>query len=227
MMMQQTQKQSGQITLSKLASLTKAYRKTIQPGEVTGGFFWKTGIERVIDQPAAVGMRYYFALREDQLPTLILVGVDENGQDLLDGIYSERSVPCPPFCGYKAIQNGEINHAFSLKDSADYTLRYRERFGENTLPGGYFPKSILKQIIEQEGCMGLRYFFGHDELSELTLVVAGVDAAGSTMVDDIIAQASATDSVGFGCRNVLNSTAEYNAYFHARVEAVVTTISAA
>ena len=30
---------------------------------------------------------------------MVIVGVDEQGRDLVDGIVCERSMPCPPFCG--------------------------------------------------------------------------------------------------------------------------------
>jgi hypothetical protein len=45
-------------------------------------------------------VRYYYAQERDGRPVLVLVGVDQYGNDLVDGFMLERSIPCPPFCGF-------------------------------------------------------------------------------------------------------------------------------
>jgi hypothetical protein len=43
-------------------------------------------------------MRIYYGMHPDGQPALVLVGVDEYGEEMLDGELAEKSFPCPPFC---------------------------------------------------------------------------------------------------------------------------------
>ena len=55
-------------------------------------------VDKILAQPGAVGIRYYYAQTDDGNPTLVLVGVDAKGQDMQTGVIMERGVLCPPFC---------------------------------------------------------------------------------------------------------------------------------
>ena len=66
--------------------------------ERSGGAFKKSALERLLNQTGCVGMRIYYAMHPDGQPALILVGVDENGEELMDGELLEKNFPCPPFC---------------------------------------------------------------------------------------------------------------------------------
>ncbi len=78
--------------------LTERYRSRTGIGAVKGGLFWKDGIERLLQQEGCVAMRYYYAQNEDGKPTLVLVGVDKEGHDMLSGVLLDLSWPCPPIC---------------------------------------------------------------------------------------------------------------------------------
>ncbi|MFA8343130.1 MAG: hypothetical protein ACEPO8_09210 [Rhodothermaceae bacterium] len=92
-----------------------------------GGFFGKEALMELLNQPGCIGMRYYYGRSDDDMKNLILVGVNEDGNDILlskgekqrppikdkamaihnqdddaaahsEAIILERSVPCPPWC---------------------------------------------------------------------------------------------------------------------------------
>jgi hypothetical protein len=63
-----------------------------------GGFFARYAFEKILAQPGVVGIRYYYAQNDDGTPTVVLVGVDAKGQDMLTGAIMERSLDCPPWC---------------------------------------------------------------------------------------------------------------------------------
>ncbi|MCB2203438.1 hypothetical protein KQI65_01715 [bacterium] len=86
------------IALDDAAELTRNYRKSAGKGAIKGGFFGRAALEQVLSQEGVVGIRYYYAQENNGRPVLILVGVDENGKDLVDGFMAERAMPCPPFC---------------------------------------------------------------------------------------------------------------------------------
>lgn len=87
------------ITLSEASSLTQNYRDSEEAGAPKGGFFGKSAIHAILDQEGCVGIRFYYGKEGDGTPTLILVGADENEDDLVDGQIEERPIPCPPRCG--------------------------------------------------------------------------------------------------------------------------------
>ena len=78
-----------------------------------GGFFGKDDLIELLNQKGCIGMRYYYGRNDDGSKNLVLVGVDEKGNDILpssekadfvvekandDGIILEQARPCPPWC---------------------------------------------------------------------------------------------------------------------------------
>lgn len=51
-----------------------------------------------------VSVRAYMAVDDDGVQKVVLVGVDENGQDLIDDdhVLVDKSKPCPPDCGIES-----------------------------------------------------------------------------------------------------------------------------
>lgn len=55
-------------------------------------------IEKLLNAPNVANIRIYFGMDEDFNNHLMMVGVDEKGNDILTSIYN-LALPCPPFCG--------------------------------------------------------------------------------------------------------------------------------
>ena len=87
------------IAVDEASELTRNYRMSAGKGAIKGGFFGRAALEQVLSQEGVVGIRYYYAKENNGRPVLILVGVDVNGEDLVEGFLAERAIPCPPFCG--------------------------------------------------------------------------------------------------------------------------------
>lgn len=66
--------------------------------EQPAGAFKREALERLLHQTGCAGIRVYYGMHPDGQPALVLVGVDEYGEEMLDGELAERSFPCPPFC---------------------------------------------------------------------------------------------------------------------------------
>jgi hypothetical protein len=93
--------------------------------------FWKDSIEKLINQPGCVGMRYYYGRQANGAPVLVLVGVDAQGKDMTKGFMAEKSWPCPPFCGWDSVLNT--------------TVRYRKRVDLRTLVPMDGDKTLTKK----------------------------------------------------------------------------------
>jgi hypothetical protein len=84
------------ISLDEASQMTARYRNTIQPGEVIGLFVGRELVEQLLAQSDCVGLRVYYAFDENGEKNLVCVGVDQNEDDLFEGLIIDRYKKCPP-----------------------------------------------------------------------------------------------------------------------------------
>ena len=89
----------GKITEVQARILITAFDRKF-PDEVVSSFIGKLNVKDILDQENCIGLRIYNGYDEtNQKMSLVIVGVGQNGNDLLAGglIYDEL-VTCPPTC---------------------------------------------------------------------------------------------------------------------------------
>lgn len=89
--------EGSEITLSEASALTSNYRSN-NSGATLGHFIGKDNIENLLGQTGCVGIRIYYGEDESGNKKIILVGADENEDDMLDLMY-DHTKPCPSRCG--------------------------------------------------------------------------------------------------------------------------------
>ena len=92
------EKNNQVITLDEASKYTSAYRQQAKTDAIRGGLFWKEYVQKLLDQPGCVAMRYYHAIDDKGNPTIILSGIDAKGDDLTGGVLLELGPHCPPWC---------------------------------------------------------------------------------------------------------------------------------
>ncbi len=94
------------ISLDAAAAMTKAHRDggTHRTGD-SGAFNAKAVLE-LLQQPGCVGLRYYRGRTKTGEASMVLVGVDGEGNDMVHGIVIDHSLPCPPWCSDGNVLNG-------------------------------------------------------------------------------------------------------------------------
>jgi hypothetical protein len=86
--------------LKLAAKWTANYRQeNPAPGEIRAHMFGKNIIRQLQTQKGCVGIRMYYALNNEGVKKIILVGVDAEGRDIEEGIVADFSSACPPDCG--------------------------------------------------------------------------------------------------------------------------------
>ncbi len=83
------------IPLSEAVEQAKRYRNSMHKG----GLFLRKEIDELLAQPRCAALRFYYGRKEDGADTLILVGVDRKGNDMVNGVLLNGHYPCPPICG--------------------------------------------------------------------------------------------------------------------------------
>jgi len=97
--------EGGSVSLADAGGWTETYREE-NSGETKGHFFGKDILNDILDQTGCMGIRIYYAIK-DEKKELVLVGADEDEDDQLrlgDKI-ADLSVACPPSCG----NNNDLN----------------------------------------------------------------------------------------------------------------------
>ncbi|MFH0992063.1 MAG: hypothetical protein V1799_18815 [bacterium] len=92
------QKTDQIVSLSIASKLTRNYRDASPKETVRAGGFWKEYLQKLLDQSGCVAMRIYYARKDDGASSFVLVGINEKGDDINDGILLEEAYPCPPWC---------------------------------------------------------------------------------------------------------------------------------
>jgi hypothetical protein len=87
------------ISLSEAATMTHAYQNAPQFQGLTKSCMMDNGsYQQLMTQPGCEGVRTYFALDDTNKLTIVVVGVDANGNDMTNGIILERAHTCPINC---------------------------------------------------------------------------------------------------------------------------------
>ena len=90
--------QNHVVTLDQAVKYIQNYKKNPVAPSTKGGYFGRNIFDKILAQRGVVGIRYYYAAKDDSTPTLVLVGVDSTGNDMEQGIIAEWASLCPPYC---------------------------------------------------------------------------------------------------------------------------------
>ncbi len=89
---------SHRISLEQAVELTKRYRESekspIGPWALDVG----EELRELLAQPGVTGIRVYMGTKTDGAVTPVMVGIDNDGKDITQGLILEEFLPCPPFC---------------------------------------------------------------------------------------------------------------------------------
>lgn len=99
--------------------------------------------------------------------------------------------------------NGKEGGKISLEQGASLTKKYRNA-NPDARKGNFYGKDILKQLLEQNGCMGIRMYYGIDDDGNQELVLVAADADENDILD-LVVDLSKPCPNRCGSPNVLNS----------------------
>ncbi|HLA55576.1 MAG TPA: hypothetical protein VK623_05730 [Flavobacterium sp.] len=87
----------GTITVEEAQALVRSFSKKF-PNEIKALYIGSENVQTLIDQDDCMGVRIYngYDDKEGRI-NLFMVGVDSNGNDMID-IIMDRMSPCPPNC---------------------------------------------------------------------------------------------------------------------------------
>lgn len=100
---------------------------------------------------------------------------------------------------FDGTEGGQI----TLENGAEMTAKYRHDYPNETL-AHFFGKDILEKILDQEGCVGIRFYYGIDEDGQKQIVMVGVDSDENDLTN-LVADMSFPCPNACSTPNALNS----------------------
>ena len=97
-------------------------------------------------------------------------------------------------------------HSISLADAAALTANFRNANPHNPalVLGGNFSRAIIDQILAQNGCQGIRYYYGQDSSNVPHVVLVGTDANGNDLYNGTLAEKARLSPPSWPQANPLN-----------------------
>ncbi|TGE16447.1 hypothetical protein [Hymenobacter elongatus] len=95
------------IPLDKAIEMTMHYQAK-HAGSGRAGYFSSRVYWELLEQPGCIGIRVYKGLKEGNIECFVLVGVNEKGVDMTEGLLYDMAAPCPPNCSAESpLMHGE------------------------------------------------------------------------------------------------------------------------
>ena len=83
---------------------------------------------------------------------------------------------------------GKEDHSITLEEASKLTRNYRESVGKDAIRASFFGKETLQKIFEQEGCVGIRIYYGKEDNDKAQLVLVGVNSKNEDLIQGTIAE---------------------------------------
>jgi hypothetical protein len=80
------------------------------------------------------------------------------------------------------------DHRIKLDEAQKHTRRHRDRDQPNKDgdKGGAFDGAQVMQLLQQQGCWGVRIYHGRSDKGERSLVLVGIDADGRELTQGVM-----------------------------------------
>ena len=79
---------------------------------------------------------------------------------------------------------------FPLATAAEWTANYRNQMTEGEPKAHFFGMNIIKDILAQSGCVGIRCYYALDEKGVQQMIMVGADKDENDLYNGIIAEVS-------------------------------------
>ena len=93
-----TGKEHHEVSLESAQRWTGKFQLDAKPGDIMAGYMAQNIFKKILEQPGCIGIRIYNAKLDSGQPTFVLVGVDGDGNDMVEGVIGEDVLPCPMWC---------------------------------------------------------------------------------------------------------------------------------
>lgn len=99
---------------------------------------------------------------------------------------------------------GNEDHRITLAEGKEMTKRFRDQTTSGEIIGGFFAITQVVNMLNQDDCVGFRYYYGLDANNKKVMVLVGTDANENDQVNGLILERAFTCPNRCGNLNDLN-----------------------
>lgn len=81
---------------------------------------------------------------------------------------------------------GNEGEKITLQEAVKFTENYKKSEKAEAIKAEFLGKELLAEILNQEKCVGIRFYFGKNENGNLNIVAVGCDKNGEDLYEGII-----------------------------------------
>ena len=100
----------------------------------------------------------------------------------------------------------KINHSITLAEARKFTGNFQKNAAPDAIKGGLFWKEAVENVLNQPGCVAMRWYYGQTDSGTPVMVFVGVDAEGRDMTKGFIAERTWPCPPICDAESVLNTT---------------------
>jgi hypothetical protein len=82
--------------------------------------------------------------------------------------------------------NGREGSVVTLKDASGWTKNYRDTLPSDEIIAQFFGREKLLEILDQEDCMGIRFYYGINDNGLKNIIAVGATSDQNDMINGII-----------------------------------------
>jgi|688.fasta_scaffold524754_2 hypothetical protein len=83
---------------------------------------------------------------------------------------------------------GDEGTVVTLAEAAEWTANYRKTIPEGDTIAHFVGKEKLLSILEQDDCVGIRFYYGKENDGAKNLIAVGANSAENDLIDGIIVE---------------------------------------
>src|SRR5690349_6782202 len=161
---------SGPIDNDIAAAWINNYHKANGRSATGMYYFSKQAMDNILSQEGCTGIRVYYAINREDQTTLIISGVDGNGQNILgeDPLLlaaQETSTPTGGIIGYREAQS--------------WIVDFQSVIDPTEIKSHYFGETGIHLVLNQATCKGLKIYQALNDNGEQKLLIVGIGSAGA------------------------------------------------
>jgi hypothetical protein len=100
---------------------------------------------------------------------------------------------------------GDEGTVVTLAEAAEWTANYRKTIPEGDTIAHFVGKEKLLSILEQEDCVGIRFYYGKENDGAKNLIAVGANSEENDLIDGIIVEKTLSCPTRCSEINPLNS----------------------
>jgi hypothetical protein len=101
--------------------------------------------------------------------------------------------------------NGNEGSVVTLAEASGWTANYRRTIASGEIIAQFVGRKKLLEILDQEDCMGIRFYYGIGDDGKKNLIGVGVTSDKNDMVDGVIVEKAIGCPAECSSKNPLNS----------------------